>query len=143
MEGELSRKRGVSSFSSSRELLSPDNGGAGGGGVPQRGEVVGKTIKYLPFSILNALAKQEIRDYWFATGPPSYLIRLLQHSREYINELVGKYYDLSYFADYVVDAEHQLPILYQNGYLTIKGCYKRTGAFMLDFPNDEVRKGFL
>lgn len=105
--------------------------------------MVGKTIKYLPFSILNALAKQEIRDYWFATGTPSYLIHLLQHSREYINELVGKYYDLSYFADYVVDAEHQLPILYQNGYLTIKGCYKRTGACMLDFPNDEVRKGFL
>ena len=40
---------------------------------------------YNPFSILNAFDMNEIRDYWFATGTPTYLIRLLQHSREQMN----------------------------------------------------------
>ena len=45
---------------------------------------------YNPFSILNAFNKLQIRDYWFASGTPTYLVRLLQHSNEQINELAGK-----------------------------------------------------
>ncbi|WP_257731035.1 hypothetical protein [Phocaeicola dorei] len=36
---------------------------------------------YNPFSILNAFDSMAIRDYWFSTGTPTYLVRLLQHSR--------------------------------------------------------------
>ena len=43
---------------------------------------------YNPFSILNAFDSLQIRDYWFASGTPTYLVRLLQHSNEQINELV-------------------------------------------------------
>lgn len=98
---------------------------------------------YNPFSILNALAMQEIRDYWFASGTPSYLIRLLQHSREHINELVGKYYEPALFIDYKADVERPLPMIYQSGYLTVKEYNPRMGTYLLDFPNNEVRKGFL
>ena len=52
---------------------------------------------YNPFSILNAFDSMAIRDYWFSTGTPTYLVRLLQHSREQINELAGRYYVPSLF----------------------------------------------
>lgn len=98
---------------------------------------------YNPFSILNAFDSLQIRDYWFASGTPTYLVRLLQHSHEQINELAGKYYDASLFADYKADVEQPLPMIYQSGYLTIKGYDKRRNRYLLDFPNNEVRKGFL
>ena len=98
---------------------------------------------YNPFSILNALDSLLINDYWFASGTPTYLVRLLQHNNEQINELVGKYYDASLFADYKADVERPLPMIYQSGYLTIKGYNRRNNRYLLDFPNNEVRKGFL
>lgn len=98
---------------------------------------------YNPFSMLNAFQMNEIRDYWFATGTPSYLIRLLQHSKEHINELVGKYYRPALFIDYKADVEKPLPMIYQSGYLTMKEYNMRMGTYLLDFPNNEVREGFL
>ena len=68
---------------------------------------------------------------------------MLQHSNEQINELVGQYYDASLFADYKADVERPLPMIYQSGYLTIKDYDKYTHSYLLDFPNDEVRRGFL
>lgn len=105
----------------------------------------GRSMKdiYNPFSILNAFKKNEIRDYWFSTGTPTYLIRLLQHSREQMNELTGKYYAPSMFVDYKADVEQPLPMIYQSGYLTIKEYNRRMDTYLLDFPNNEVRKGFL
>ena len=98
---------------------------------------------YNPFSILNAFDSLQIRDYWFASGTPTYLVRLLRHSNEQINELVRQYYDASLFADYKADVERPLPMIYQSGYLTIKDYDKYTRSYLLDFPNDEVRRGFL
>lgn len=98
---------------------------------------------YNPFSILNAFRMNEIRDYWFSTGTPTYLIRLLQHSHEQMNELTGKYYKPSLFVDYKADVEQPLPMIYQSGYLTIKEYNMRMDTYLLDFPNNEVREGFL
>lgn len=36
-----------------------------------------------------------------------------------------------------------LPMIFQSGYLTIKECDISTNTFLLDFPNNEVRKGFV
>ena len=101
------------------------------------------TDVYNPFSILNAFDKKRIADYWFATGTPTYLIRLLNHTNENLNELTGKYYDPSQFIDYKADLEKPLPMIYQSGYLTIKDCDLDMGTFLLDFPNNEVKKGFV
>lgn len=98
---------------------------------------------YNPFSLLNAFSKQMIRDYWFASGTPTYLIRLLNHSNEQMNNLTGKYYKSQLFIDYKADVEMPLPMIYQSGYLTIKGYRPMTDTFLLDFPNNEVREGFL
>ena len=96
-----------------------------------------------PFSLLNCFNKLEMRNYWFATGTPTYLMRLLSHSDKNINELVGKYYEESQFIDYKADVERPLPMIYQSGYLTVKGYNERRRKYLLDFPNEEVRSGFV
>ena len=98
---------------------------------------------YNPFSILNTFSKMIIRDYWFKTGTPTYLIRLLQDNHENLNDITGKYYDESEFVDYRADKEMPLPMIYQSGYLTIKDYDREMESYLLDFPNDEVKKGFV
>src|SRR5574344_21879 len=96
-----------------------------------------------PFSLLNCFNKLEMRNYWFATGTPTYLMRVLSHSDKNINELVGRYYEESQFIDYKADVERPLPMIYQSGYLTVKGYNERRKKYLLDFPNEEVRSGFV
>ena len=98
---------------------------------------------YNPFSLLNAFASGSLQDYWFKSGNPEYLIRLLAKSKVNIQEMVGKYYTESEFVEYKADAERPLPMLYQSGYLTFKKFKSLTRMYLLDFPNDEVAQGFL
>lgn len=98
---------------------------------------------YNPFSILNTFSKMIIRDYWFRTGTPTYLVRLMQNHMENLNDLTGKYYDESEFVDYRADKEKPLPMIYQSGYLTIKDYDSEMETYLLDFPNDEVKNGFV
>ena len=90
---------------------------------------------YNPFSLLNALDSKHINDYWFSTGTPTYLIRLLNHSRERMNEFTGKYYTPAEFIDYKADEERPLPMIYQSGYLTIKAYDRDFNTFLLDTPS--------
>lgn len=98
---------------------------------------------YNPFSVLNAFDQTRISDFWYATGTPTYLEKLLKHNHEQINELTGKYYAPAMFVDYKADVEKPLPMIYQSGYLTIKDYDMRHDRYLLDFPNNEVRQGFL
>lgn len=98
---------------------------------------------YNPFSLLNAFASRSIRDFWFSSGTPTYLIRLLNHTNEGLDELTGRYYDPQEFVDYKATVEKPLPMIYQSGYLTIKDYKLSRGTFLLDFPNNEVKKGFV
>ena len=101
------------------------------------------TDVYNPFSLLNAFASGLLMDYWFRSGTPTYLLRLLAHSNENLNEMTGRYYDPQEFIDYKATVEKPLPMIYQSGYLTIKDCDREFGTYLLDFPNNEVKKGFL
>lgn len=96
-----------------------------------------------PFSILNSLDSKDFQDYWFATGTPTYLMRLLANNHESINELVGKEYSAEEFVDYKATRQKPLPMLYQSGYLTIKGYDPTFDVYRLDFPNEEVRSGMV
>jgi hypothetical protein len=96
---------------------------------------------YNPFSIMNALSDQMYGSYWFATGTPSFLIELLRRQNMDLPELefcetVAEAFDKS--TDTLTDP---LPVLYQSGYLTIKGY--QNGIYTLGYPNEEVRFGFL
>ncbi len=98
---------------------------------------------YNPFSLLSALKNRELKDYWFRTGTPTYLIRLLAHNHENLNDLTGRYYAAADFVDYKADVERPLPMIYQSGYLTVKGYDELTETFLLDLPNNEVKRGFI
>lgn len=101
------------------------------------------TDVYNPFSLLNAFATLDISDFWFKSGTPTYLIRLLSHTDENMDEITGRYYSAEEFIDYKATVEQPLPMIYQSGYLTIKDFNLRRNVFLLDYPNNEVKKGFL
>ena len=96
-----------------------------------------------PFSILKCFRHLSVEDYWFASGTPTYLVRLLNHSGEQLNEMIGQYYFPEEFIDYKATVEQPLPMIYQSGYLTIKRYNRDLNTYLLDFPNNEVKKGFL
>ena len=98
---------------------------------------------YNPYSLLNSFADKRLDDYWFRTGTPTYLIRLMEHFKENINEMTARPYPPEAFIDYRADVEKPLPMIYQSGYLTIKGYDRSTNRYWLDFPNNEVKGGFL
>ena len=101
------------------------------------------TDVYNPFSMLNAMKSSRMNDYWFKSGTPTYLLRLLTHWDENMDEITGRYYSPEEFIDYKATVEKPLPMIYQSGYLTIKKYDMEENSFLLDYPNNEVKKGFL
>lgn len=105
--------------------------------------VVGESV-YNPFSILSTFNSGELKNYWFATGTPTFLVNYLKDAHYNIPDLDGKVeLDESMLNEYRADAKNPLPILFQSGYLTIKEYIEDVNMYRLGFPNDEVRYGFL
>ena len=102
-----------------------------------------ETDIYNPFSILNAFDSMKTEDYWYESGTPTYLVKLMEGHKVNMQKLTGRSYERKYFIDYRADREDPLAMLYQSGYLTIKGYDRRRMVYKLDYPNDEVRKGFV
>lgn len=98
---------------------------------------------YNPFSVMNALSNRRLDDYWFASGTPSYLLRLINRHKVNVQEMLNKTYDKKYFINYKADDEEPLAMIYQSGYITIKSYVERRNEFVLDFPNEEVKSGFI
>ena len=98
---------------------------------------------YNPFSLINAFNKMNIDDYWYRSGTPTYLAKLLEGHNVNMKKLLDREYEAQYFVDYRADREDPLAMLYQSGYITIKKYDKRDRVYTLDYPNDEVRKGLV
>ena len=98
---------------------------------------------YNPFSIINAFANNSLDDYWFTSGTPSFLMRLLSKCSEDVMQYTGQYFDRKLFLDYKADTAMPLPMIFQSGYLTIKAVNRRFNTYLLDFPNREVREGLV
>ena len=96
-----------------------------------------------PYSVLNALKNKKIDEYWFTTGTPTYLVKLINRHKTNIKDIVSQQYEKIYFMDYKADVEDPLAMIYQSGYLTIKGYNEKRRQYRLDFPNNEVRNGFV
>ncbi len=101
------------------------------------------TDVYNPFSIINALDSMALSDYWFSTGTPTYLIKLMSRYNQNMDDLLQKWYSQEEFIDYRADVDAPVPMLYQSGYLTIKEYDSETESFLLDYPNQEVKAGML
>ena len=98
---------------------------------------------YNPFSVLNALDSLEFGSYWFSTGTPTFLVQLLKKTDYDLRNIEGIELPANQFADYRADADYPIPVIYQSGYLTIKGYDKEFKSYTLGFPNEEVEYGFL
>ena len=100
---------------------------------------------YNPFSLINAFSKLDFGKYWFGTGTPTFLVKRL-------NEMgfnPQQFSDGSLYAsedeisDYRPDNPDVVPLLYQSGYLTLKRYDEDFDSFVLGFPNEEVKYGFM
>jgi hypothetical protein len=99
---------------------------------------------YNPFSVLNTLSSRSFNYYWFQTGTPTFLIKLLEISGFDIRRFAGEISaDPESITDYRFPGGSPIPILYQSGYLTIKNYDAETNLYTLGFPNEEVEYGFL
>ncbi|MBQ0129414.1 MAG: AAA family ATPase [bacterium] len=98
---------------------------------------------YNPFSLLNAFAKGEIGAYWFETGTPTYLVELLKIHQYNLSSIENEEVVSDVLNSVDIASTNPLPVIYQSGYLTIKGYDKEFGLYKLGFPNREVREGFV
>jgi hypothetical protein len=98
---------------------------------------------YNPFSLFNAFKKKEFNSYWFETGTPSYLVELLKRHDFKLKELKGVEITSNVLSSIDASSTNPIPVIFQSGYLTIKGYKPRVKLYKLDFPNEEVKEGFL
>ena len=98
---------------------------------------------YNPFSLLNTFAKREFGSYWFETGTPSYLVKLLKAHNYDLNEMANQVTTADALNCIDAAPTNPIPVIYQSGYLTIKGYDREFGTYTLGFPNEEVGKGFV
>ena len=97
-----------------------------------------------PFSVLSSFSRLEFGNYWFQTGTPTFLVKLLQKSDYDLRTLIdGVEVAASSFMEYRIEVNNPIALIYQSGYLTIKGYDKEFELYRLVFPNEEVKYGFL
>jgi len=98
---------------------------------------------YNPFSLLNAMNKQSLEDFWFETGTPTFLVKKLKETDYNLNDLAREERTADVLNSIDSIEDNPIPLLYQSGYLTIKGYDERFKMYRLGFPNEEVENGFV
>lgn len=98
---------------------------------------------YNPFSLLNAFKYKEFGNYWFETGTPTYLVKLLKKHHYDLERMAHEEMDSQVLNSIDSESTNPIPVIYQSGYLTIKGYDEEFGMYRLGFPNREVEEGFV
>jgi hypothetical protein len=102
----------------------------------------GKTWVYNPFSVLNFFTKKEYENFWFRTGTPSFLMRIMRQRFEYVlQEIEVPRNILEKFNLDNLEGINLPCLLLQTGYLTIKRVTP-LGNYILNYPNNEVKQSF-
>ena len=96
-----------------------------------------------PFSLVKAMNAGKIAPYWFGSGTPSFLLKLLDKYHVNLSTLESQETVLSSFDQSTEEMTEALPLLYQSGYLTIKKYEPMFQEYTLGIPNKEVRDGLL
>ena len=100
-----------------------------------------KTKVYNPFSLLNFFSNNGIfRNYWFATGTPTFLVNLSK-KRQFVDFEGITLYSEELDA-YGIEKLELIPLMFQTGYLILKN-QSEEDYYELDYPNLEVRRSFL
>lgn len=98
---------------------------------------------YNPFSLLNTFKYNEFGSYWFETGTPTYLVELLKKHHYDLRRMAHEETTATVLNSIDSTSDNPIPVIYQSGYLTIKGYDQRFGIYRLGFPNREVEEGFI
>ena len=98
---------------------------------------------YNPFSLFKAFSNQKVSYYWFESGTPTFLVRQMQKFHTDITSLDNMEVSVSAFDKPTEGMVTALPLLYQSGYLTIKGYDRELEAYTLGIPNQEVQTGYV
>ena len=98
---------------------------------------------YNPFSLLNAFFKKDLGSFWFATGTPTFLVKLMKRGHYDLQGLDHERVRASVINMIDPVASDPVPVLYQSGYLTIKGYDARFNKYILGMPNREVVEGLV
>lgn len=98
---------------------------------------------YNPFSLLITFDSLKFGSYWFETGTPTYLMELLKKAQYDLSEMATEEVDADVLNSIDVASINPIPVIYQSGYLTIKGYDEEFAMYRLGFPNKEVEEGFL
>ena len=98
---------------------------------------------YNPFSLLNAFFKKDIGSYWFSTGTPTFLVKLMKRDNYDLQNLDHERVRASVINMIDPVSSDPVPVLYQSGYLTIKGYDPRFNKYLLGMPNREVEEGLI
>ena len=98
---------------------------------------------YNPFSLLNTFKYKEFGSYWFETGTPTYLVELLTKHHYDLRRMAHEETSISVLNSIDSASDNPIPVIYQSGYLTIKGYDEEFGIYSLGFPNREVEEGFI
>jgi hypothetical protein len=99
---------------------------------------------YNPFDILLYLDSKRFDNYWYKTGTPSFLIKLIKEREYDVSELENKIVRRNVLEKFDIEEIRIEALMYQTGYLTIKEVYKKEYGeeYRLGFPNKEVRISF-
>jgi len=98
---------------------------------------------YNPFSLMNAFTDREFKSYWFGSGTPTYLIKMLKKFDVAPSEIGEIHADVTSFDAPTETMTNITPLLYQSGYITIKDYDEELEIYTLDIPNREVRVGLM
>ena len=98
---------------------------------------------YNPFSLLNTFSAKRYGSYWFETGTPTYLVELLKMHSYSLYRLANEKTTSKVLDSIDSASRNPVGVIYQSGYLTIKGYIPEARIFELGFPNREVEEGFL
>ncbi len=98
---------------------------------------------YNPFSLMYAFMNRDVDNYWFGSGTPTFLFDAMKRFNTNLLELEQLQVPSTQFDVPTEGMTSALPLLYQAGYLTIKGYDFDGDLYTLDFPNAEVKVGFM
>lgn len=105
----------------------------------------GKNFVYNPFSILNFFTEKNFGNFWFSSGTPTFLIRLIKSQQTDIMEFENLPVNSFVFESYDIENMEITALLFQTGYLTVKKITieNEETTYELSYPNHEVRNSFL
>ena len=98
---------------------------------------------YNPFSLINTFNANEFGEYWFETGTPSFLVKYLKDGKYNLENISRNRVPLIALSGTNYAEPQPISLMYQSGYLTITGYDPEFRTYTLDYPNEEVRSGFL